>query len=171
MGCVQEAEILLRAERVILTWSTASRCWAQPANGQQVFQPTAPPGDLPAAAPPAAMSLHARKTWPSAWRAPPGSRCELELNPGGVVGCLGPNGAGKTTTFKLVTGQLKNRSRRVVLDWQDVEDWPSAAGAPGHSATCPETSVFRQLTSSEPAGVASRKSGHDAQRREAPGPS
>ncbi len=32
------------------------------------------------------------------------SNCNIELNPGELVGLIGPNGAGKTTVFNLLTG-------------------------------------------------------------------
>lgn len=64
-----------------------------------------------------------------------------------MVGLLGPNGAGKTTTFHMVTGLLKNPSRSVFLDDQDI----SSASLLGRSKKGivylpQEPSVFTNLT-------------------------
>jgi sulfate-transporting ATPase len=39
----------------------------------------------------------------------------FQLPPGGVIGIVGPNGAGKTTLFKLITGNEKPDSGKIIL--------------------------------------------------------
>jgi ATP-binding cassette ChvD family protein len=39
----------------------------------------------------------------------------FKLPPGGIVGVIGPNGAGKTTLFRMITGQDKPDSGRIVI--------------------------------------------------------
>ncbi len=39
----------------------------------------------------------------------------FRLPPGGIVGVIGPNGAGKTTLFRMITGQDKPDSGRIVI--------------------------------------------------------
>ena len=39
----------------------------------------------------------------------------FRLPPGGIVGVIGPNGAGKTTLFRMITGQEKPDSGRIVI--------------------------------------------------------
>lgn len=40
---------------------------------------------------------------------------DFQLPPGGIVGVIGPNGAGKTTLFKMITGQEKPDSGKLIL--------------------------------------------------------
>jgi ATP-binding cassette subfamily F protein 3 len=39
----------------------------------------------------------------------------LEMTPGSCIGLIGPNGAGKTTIFRLLTGEMKPDSGRVIV--------------------------------------------------------
>jgi ATP-binding cassette ChvD family protein len=39
----------------------------------------------------------------------------FKLPPGGIVGVIGPNGAGKTTLFRMITGQEKPDSGRIII--------------------------------------------------------
>jgi lipopolysaccharide export system ATP-binding protein len=64
-----------------------------------------------------------------------------------VVGLLGPNGAGKTTTFHMVTGLLKNPSRSVFLDDQDISSASLLERSKKGIVYLPqEPSVFTNLT-------------------------
>ncbi len=53
----------------------------------------------------------------------------LELRRGEVLGFLGPNGAGKSTTMRMLTGNLKPDSGKVVLCGIDLYDRPLDAKA------------------------------------------
>ena len=71
----------------------------------------------------------------------------LEVQQGEVVGLLGPNGAGKTTTFYMVVGLAKPDSGRVLLDGEEITDFPMYLRARNGISYLPqEPSVFRQLT-------------------------
>ena len=64
-----------------------------------------------------------------------------------MVGLLGPNGAGKTTTFHMVTGLLKNPSRSVFLDDQDISSASLLERSKKGIVYLPqEPSVFTNLT-------------------------
>jgi lipopolysaccharide export system ATP-binding protein len=71
----------------------------------------------------------------------------LHVQRGEVVGLLGPNGAGKTTTFHMVTGLLKNPSRSVFLDYQDISSASLLERSKKGIVYLPqEPSVFPNLT-------------------------
>ena len=71
----------------------------------------------------------------------------LEIESGGVVGLLGPNGAGKTTTFYMTIGMIKPDGGKVLLDNEDITDYPMYLRARKGVGYLPqETSVFRKLT-------------------------
>ena len=71
----------------------------------------------------------------------------IRMQTGNVVGLLGPNGAGKTTTFYMITGLVKPQTGRVLLDDQDVTNWPMYKRARAGIGYLPqEASVFRRLT-------------------------
>jgi branched-chain amino acid transport system ATP-binding protein len=53
----------------------------------------------------------------------------IEVQPGEIVGLLGPNGAGKTTLFNAITGFVRPKSGRVLLDGVDLTDAPPPARA------------------------------------------
>jgi lipopolysaccharide export system ATP-binding protein len=75
---------------------------------------------------------------------------ELEIGQGEVVGLLGPNGAGKTTTFYIIVGLARPDSGRVILNGEEITDFPMYLRARSGISYLPqEPSVFRQLTSEE----------------------
>jgi ABC-type multidrug transport system ATPase subunit len=53
----------------------------------------------------------------------------LQVAPGEILGVLGPNGAGKSTTIKLLTGQLRPRSGRILVLGMDAGTERSAIQA------------------------------------------
>lgn len=72
---------------------------------------------------------------------------DLEVRSGEVVGLLGPNGAGKTTTFYLMVGLVRPDEGRVLLNGQDVTDWPVYRRSRlGIGYLAQEPSVFRRLS-------------------------
>lgn len=71
----------------------------------------------------------------------------LDLESGDVVGLLGPNGAGKTTTFYMTVGMVKPDQGQVLLDDEDMTDYPMFLRARKGVGYLPqETSIFRKLT-------------------------
>jgi len=75
------------------------------------------------------------------------SSASLGVESGQVVGLLGPNGAGKTTTFYMTVGLIQPDEGRVVLDDEDITDYPMYKRARRGVGYLPqETSVFRKLT-------------------------
>ena len=74
----------------------------------------------------------------------------FEINKGEVVCLLGPNGAGKTTTFYMVVGLVKPNGGKILLDGQDISDWPMNIRAKAGIGYLPqEASIFRKLTVEE----------------------
>ncbi|MBY0471331.1 LPS export ABC transporter ATP-binding protein [bacterium] len=74
----------------------------------------------------------------------------FEVKTGQVVGLLGPNGAGKTTSFYMVIGLVKADSGQVLLDGEDITQWPMHQRAKKGIAYLPqEPSVFRRMTVEE----------------------
>ncbi|ASJ75922.1 Lipopolysaccharide export system ATP-binding protein LptB [Granulosicoccus antarcticus IMCC3135] len=74
----------------------------------------------------------------------------LSVNSGDVVGLLGPNGAGKTTCFYMVVGLVKPDQGSIILDGEDITEFPMHARARKGVGYLPqEASVFRQLTVSQ----------------------
>lgn len=49
-------------------------------------------------------------------------KVDIEVPSGRVVGLIGPNGSGKTTVFNVVSGFLRPRAGRIVLDGADISD-------------------------------------------------
>ncbi len=69
---------------------------------------------------------------------------------GEVVGLLGPNGAGKTTTFYMVMGLVKPYSGRILLNGENITEYPMYKRARmGIGYLAQEPSVFRKLTVEE----------------------
>jgi ATP-binding cassette subfamily B protein len=62
-------------------------------------------------------------TYPTATR-PTLAGISLTLRPGEVVGLVGPNGAGKTTLVKLLVRLYDPDRGRILLDGQDLREWP-----------------------------------------------
>ncbi len=74
----------------------------------------------------------------------------LSVSSGDVVGLLGPNGAGKTTCFYMVVGLVKPDNGQILLDGEDITQYPMYARARKGVGYLPqEASVFRQLTVSQ----------------------
>lgn len=68
------------------------------------------------------------------------------MEKGEVVCLLGPNGAGKTTTFYMVVGLVKPNQGQVLIDGQDVTNWPMNERARAGIGYLPqENSIFRNL--------------------------
>lgn len=71
----------------------------------------------------------------------------FHVQEGEVVGLLGPNGAGKTTTFYMIVGLIKPNFGRVLLDSEDIVNYPMYLRARMGIGYLPqETSIFRKLT-------------------------
>ena len=78
------------------------------------------------------------------------NRVSLEVKQGEIVGLLGPNGAGKTTTFYMVVGLTHPDDGQVLLNDEDVTNFPMHKRAKkGVSYLPQEPSVFRKLTVEE----------------------
>lgn len=48
----------------------------------------------------------------------------VSADAGEVIGVLGPSGAGKSTFFRAIVGETRADGGRVLLDGDDVSDWP-----------------------------------------------
>jgi lipopolysaccharide export system ATP-binding protein len=71
----------------------------------------------------------------------------LNIKSGDVVGLLGPNGAGKTTTFYMTVGLLKPDGGNVLLDDEDITDYPMHIRARKGVGYLPQDpSIFRKLS-------------------------
>lgn len=71
----------------------------------------------------------------------------LSTESGTVTGLLGPNGAGKTTTFYMTVGMVKPDEGQVLLDHEDITQFPMYQRARKGIGYLPqETSIFRKLT-------------------------
>ena len=78
------------------------------------------------------------------------NRVSIEVKQGEIVGLLGPNGAGKTTTFYMVVGLTSPDEGQVLLNDDDVTNYPMHKRAKkGVSYLPQEPSVFRKLTVEE----------------------
>jgi branched-chain amino acid transport system ATP-binding protein len=75
---------------------------------------------------------------------------DLRVGEGQVVALLGANGAGKTTTLRALSGLLRPRAGRVVLDGRDITGMPAHRIAARRMVHVPEgRQVFAQLTVDE----------------------
>ncbi len=71
----------------------------------------------------------------------------MEISSGEVVGLLGPNGAGKTTSFYMIVGLIPCDHGKIVLNDQDVTQYPLHLRAKMGLGYLPqEASIFRKLT-------------------------
>jgi len=74
----------------------------------------------------------------------------IHVDRGETVGLLGPNGAGKTTTFYMVVGLTRPENGQVLLNDEEVTNFPMHLRAmKGMSYLPQEPSVFRKLTVEE----------------------
>ena len=48
----------------------------------------------------------------------------FKINEGQIFGMLGPNGVGKSTIFNLITGLIKPKSGRIIIDGEDATKYP-----------------------------------------------
>ena len=48
----------------------------------------------------------------------------FDINKGEILGMLGPNGVGKSTIFNLITGLLKPNYGSIIIDGEDVLNYP-----------------------------------------------
>jgi branched-chain amino acid transport system ATP-binding protein len=81
----------------------------------------------------------------------------LQVPRGGLVGLIGPNGAGKTTLFGAVSGLVRPRSGRVLIDGVDVtRASPQARARRGLGRTFQRLELFGELTVREHLVVAYR---------------
>ncbi len=72
---------------------------------------------------------------------------DFDLRSGEVIGLLGPNGAGKTTSFYMVVGLTRPETGQVLLDDNEITDWPMYLRARAGISYLPqEPSVFRKMT-------------------------
>ena len=71
----------------------------------------------------------------------------FSINKGEVVCLLGPNGAGKTTTFYMIVGLIKPNEGKILLNGQEISDWPMHVRARAGIGYLPqEASSFRSLS-------------------------
>ncbi len=85
------------------------------------------------------------KDYPGGKRAVDGVSFDVE--PGEIVGLLGPNGAGKTTTFRMTCGLIAPTKGRVLLNGEDVTQWPMYRRARHGMGYLPQDhSVFVKLS-------------------------
>jgi lipopolysaccharide export system ATP-binding protein len=74
----------------------------------------------------------------------------LGVASGEVIGLLGPNGAGKTTTFYMTVGMVIPDAGKVVLNDEEVTDYPMYVRARKGLGYLPqEASIFRKLTAEQ----------------------
>lgn len=71
----------------------------------------------------------------------------LTVQRGEVVGLLGPNGAGKTTCFYMITGLVGADSGRILLDGEEITQFPMYQRARLGVGYLPqEASIFRGMS-------------------------
>jgi ABC-type branched-subunit amino acid transport system ATPase component len=72
------------------------------------------------------------------------------LHQGEILGLIGPNGAGKTTIFDLISGHLPTQRGRILLQGEDVSDWPAEKrAAVGLGRSFQDARIFPSLTVAE----------------------
>jgi len=81
----------------------------------------------------------------------------VAVPPAGIVGLIGPNGAGKTTLFSVLSGLLRPRSGRVLIDGIDAtRTSPQDRARRGLARTFQRLELFGELTVREHLVVARR---------------
>ena len=76
---------------------------------------------------------------------------EFELRDGEILSVLGPNGAGKTTLLRCMTGMLRWKTGRCLLDGEDIREipprrlWRKMAYVPQARSATPAYSVFQTV--------------------------
>jgi lipopolysaccharide export system ATP-binding protein len=74
----------------------------------------------------------------------------LTIDSGEIVGLLGPNGAGKTTIFYMITGLIRPDSGTVLLNHQDITEFPMHRRSKSGVGYLPQDpSIFKSLTVEE----------------------
>jgi branched-chain amino acid transport system ATP-binding protein len=74
----------------------------------------------------------------------------LNVDQGEIVTLIGANGAGKSTTLKAISGLLKPRQGTVILEGEDLEEYPPHEIVYKGVAMVPEgRGIFSKLTVSE----------------------
>ncbi len=63
-----------------------------------------------------------RKTFPGVLAL---NNVDLTLSSGKIHGLIGANGAGKSTTLNTISGILKPRQGRILLDGEDITQLPA----------------------------------------------
>ena len=72
---------------------------------------------------------------------------DIQISSGEIIGLLGRNGAGKTTTFLMLSGIVKPNSGSVLLNGENINDYPSYLRAAKGLIYLPQQhSVFLKTT-------------------------
>ena len=71
----------------------------------------------------------------------------IDIYAGEMVSLLGGNASGKTTTLKTILGYVNPTSGKVLLDGEDVSDWPTADRVARGVTMVPENRrLFKRMT-------------------------
>ncbi len=82
---------------------------------------------------------------------------DFSANAGAITGLVGPNGAGKTTLFGILSGLLRPKAGRVVMDGHDVtRSSPQRRSRLGLARTFQRLELFGEMTVREHLVVAHR---------------
>ena len=75
------------------------------------------------------------------------NKIDIEFKSNRINGLLGPNGSGKTTLFNIVAGFLIPDKGQVLLDGEDISNFPMYIRARrGISYLAQEPSIFRKMS-------------------------